>query len=89
MNTTHKWPFADAIVVDWSWALINAVLMQWNFTGIKNHLDFCFEYAESGAVTEEDFTILLTCWAHIQRRVSEEVRRQFPKNDEIKQYFLE
>lgn len=37
-KTLHKWPFATAITVDWSWASIHSILKEWNIMKIIDYL---------------------------------------------------
>lgn len=74
----QKWPYFDAIVVDWSWASMHSILREWNHTDINVYLNDAYLYLTKGT-RMPPMTLLLSCCAHIMHRVSRTVDSDFPR----------
>jgi len=66
------------VVTDFSYALINSVLLAFNTQSLSAYLDFVYRLLHDGNVTSYElahFTVLMLCCAHIMKAVSVRVKR--------------
>jgi len=85
----RKWPLFKVVVVDWSWALINSLLIEWNRCNIVDYLKRVYLNVNEGTQIEDTFLIVHTCCAHFMKRVSSYMHTKFSKYIEIKTFVLE
>ncbi|EFN77632.1 120.7 kDa protein in NOF-FB transposable element, partial [Harpegnathos saltator] len=85
----RKWPFFKVVVVDWSWALINSLMNEWNRCNIREYLERIYSSLDKGTPIEDTLLIVHTCCAHFMKRVSSYIQKKFPKCIEIKTFLLE
>lgn len=76
------WPYFPIIIIlDWSWALIHAVLIKWNNTDIYEYLKVSCKYVIGKNVFPKNLMKIQNCAVHFLHRVS-------MKFDEIEPDFI-
>lgn len=85
----RKWPLFKVVVVDWSWALINSLMIEWNRCDIIDYLKRVYLILNEEVPIEDTFLIVHTCCAHFMKRVSSYMQKKFSKYIEMKTFVLE
>lgn len=88
LRQLNIWPFVKAVVTDWSWALMNSVMAQWNEITMEKYLKMSYNYLKLKEMPKK-CTVLLNCCAHIMHRVSKAIKQDFPELMKIKSFLLE
>lgn len=89
IEKSKKWPFAKAIVVDWSWALINSILQEWNGTTIKQYLQLTYDSFDSNVESLRGMSVLKICFAHFMKIVSRTINDNFRELKPVKRVLME
>ena len=87
-SSIHKWPF-KMVVVDWSWALINSVMKEWNNTSITEYLKHTYLCLTNDTYINSDFTVVQTCYSHFMKRVSNNLDKKFKNYKNKKSIIME
>ena len=66
-----SWPHFKIVIVDWSWALIHSILIEWNATDIYTYIRRTCRYALYGEALPEKWTIIYNCSVHLLKRCSD------------------
>ena len=66
-------PRPQKVEVDFSWALIQVVLLSFNQHDIKAYLDYCFKVLAEGKLEKNHFTIIHLCCAHFMKQMSNNI----------------
>ena len=82
-----KWPIADAIVIDWSWVYIHAILEEWNQMSITRYLNIMYDYCDKGTIPPRDIIIVKSCYAHFMKNVSVTITTKFRQYKDIKKLY--
>jgi len=85
----RKWPLFKVVVVDWSWALINSLMNEWNRLDVTDYLKQVYSCLDKGLPMNDTLLIVHTCCAHFMKRVSSYIHKKFPKCIGIKTFVLE
>lgn len=83
------WPLFSVVVVDWSWALINAIMNEWNKTTLSEYLEDVYIALNKKENLRSNLIVVHNCCAHFQKRVSSTIHKKFPKYLKIKSLILE
>ena len=67
------WPYFDIVIVDWSWALIHAIMKEWNDTDIYIYLRRTCNYVLYGKAYPEKWIIVHNCAVDFLKRVSDKI----------------
>lgn len=73
----RKWPLFKVVVVDWSWALINSLMNEWNRCDITEYLERVYSSLDNGSPIEDTLLIVHTCCAHFMKPVSSYIQKNF------------
>lgn len=76
-------------MVDWSWALIHSIMIEWNRISIKQYLNEAYHYLEIGLPFNSDFVVVYTCCDHFVKQVSNMLQRKLAKEDLRKPFIME
>ncbi|XP_048512535.1 uncharacterized protein LOC125501306 [Athalia rosae] len=84
----HAWPFVAAVVVDWSWALMNAIFSEWNHMTVGEYLNMAYKYITIGQ-RPKNVVIVQSCCAHFMKRISMIIKKDFSQFQRKKSFLLE
>lgn len=62
------WPLFSVIVVDWSWALINALMSEWIMITLSIYLENVYSVLSKKESLPSNLIIVHNCCAHFQKR---------------------
>lgn len=83
------WPLFSIIVVDWSWALINAIMNEWNNMTVSEYLEKVYTTLNKKEKIDSNLIIVHSCCAHFQKRISSTIHNKFSKYSKSKNLILE
>lgn len=83
------WPLFSVVVVDWNWALINAIMNKWNKTTLSEYLEDVYIALNKKENLRSNLIVVHNCCAHFQKRISSTIHKKFPKYLKIKSLILE
>lgn len=80
LRTKHfPWPFS-VVVVDWSWALINAIMNEWNTMTVSKYLEEVYITIQKKEQIRSNLIVVHSCCAHFQKRISSSIHKKFSKH---------
>lgn len=89
ITNKSKWPLFGKVVVDFSFALINAVLMYWNYMrDVRGCLSLCFDVICNKSILPTDVITLHICCCHFMKIIANDVKKHFA-NKIIKVFYKE
>ena len=84
----RKWPMFKVLVVDWSWASINAFLKAWNYMSPLDYLRKAYDCLVNNVPFPDNKVIIHCCVGHYQHRVSQNLTKKFPEYKEENNHFI-
>lgn len=88
-SETHVWPFFKAIVIDWSWPPMNAIVSAWNNTRVIDYINATYDYSVDNQQLPHHYTILLSCIAYIMHIISKKIGSDFAHMKGVKDFLLD
>lgn len=82
-ESKNQWPIFRQVVVDFSFALMNAVLLFWNNLSISEYLALCYSVLENNVNFPSDKISLKICCAHFLHIITNDINRAF-NNKKVK-----
>ena len=89
LQNSKRWPIAKAITIDWSWAYIHSILLEWNGISIKKYLRIMYEYCEKNTIPNKEMILVKSCYAHFMKNASQTIKTKFREYKEIRKMLLE
>ena len=81
MLTPNSFQLIHEIVVDWSWAEMNAIVKAFNKMTIKEYLQLTFLIMTTGEKLKlKNLVVLLECSSHLTKTMKNDVKNFFPDN---------
>lgn len=77
LSTIKKWPVFRAVVIDFSFAFINAVCLAWNSMEMKDYLNLTFEVAVGEKELPDNITPIHLCCFHILKLIVSDINKYF------------
>lgn len=94
-ETVGRWPFANAMVVDWAWASIHSILHEWNNLDVTQYLqilyDYCYHisYNDSRSKIPKGLTIVKICYSHFMKIVATTIDEKFTQHADFRHILIE
>lgn len=85
----YRWPIFKVMVTDWCWALINALLKEWNLMRALDYLILAYNCLTLKTSFTEDEIVIHSCIGHLQHRLKKNLKNKFLKLFENKNLILE
>lgn len=83
------WPLFSVVVVDWSWALMNAIMNEWNKMTVSQYLEKVYIILSKKENIRSNLIVVHSCCAHFQKRISSSISNKFAKYVQNKSLILE
>ena len=79
LNSKNTWPVFKRVVVDFSFAFINAVVLSFNNTDLLNYMQTTFEAVQLQKTLPTNYVIISICCFHAFRLMSNLIVEFYPK----------
>ena len=90
LKTINKWQILKAVVTDWSSVFMNSILFEWNDgISIRDYLDVAWSYLMESKPMPPKTIFILTCNAHLLRRIEKDIDKDMPELKSMKNFLME
>ena len=77
----YQWPLFDAIVTDFSFSNIHAIVRSCNMLTLVEYLKQCFDISINKKVIPDNLITIHLCCAHFLKMFSNDIKKYFPDRD--------
>lgn len=82
LTNKNRWPAFTRVVVDFSFAFINAVILAWNNIDLSTYLQVTFEFVHQNKELPPNFIFIHLCCFHIFKLMSTLISDLYPEQDQ-------